>query len=165
MIGTRSPSASVSVFLPRSTRPDSSPCSLIVSDKSSLDCPPIRSASPSAPGRASMNPGSIVPMTPSSIRTRSILSLYPCPLVVLSCDNEDEFRTVYLPHLVSLGISHYALGISDPDLLQGLNELQIATLKMLVLSQLPHVIANRISTFSELIFWFGRCKPIMHVLF
>lgn len=38
------------------------------------------------------------------------------------------------------------------------NELQSAIIKILVLSKCSHLIANRISTFSELIFWFSKCK-------
>jgi len=45
------------------------------------------------------------------------------------------------------------------------NETQFAFVKMLVLSKCAVFIGNRMSTFSELVFWFGDCKPKVIALF
>lgn len=45
------------------------------------------------------------------------------------------------------------------------NETQFAFVKMLILSKCAVFIGNRISTFSELVFWFGDCKPKVVPLF
>ena len=37
-------------------------------------------------------------------------------------------------------------------------ELQSAVIKMLALSECEYFVGNRISTFTELVFWFGRCR-------
>ena len=37
-------------------------------------------------------------------------------------------------------------------------ELQCAVIKMLVLSKTDYFVCNRISTFSELVYWFNRCR-------
>jgi len=39
-----------------------------------------------------------------------------------------------------------------------ISELQYAVIKMLLLSKCNYFICNRISTYSELVFWFSRCK-------
>lgn len=46
-----------------------------------------------------------------------------------------------------------------------LNPIQYAVTKALTLAKCTHFIGNRISTFSELVYWFGECKPIVHTVF
>ena len=46
-----------------------------------------------------------------------------------------------------------------------INPLQHAILKMLTLSRCKYFIGNRISTFSELVFWFSRCEIKCYPLF
>jgi hypothetical protein len=46
-----------------------------------------------------------------------------------------------------------------------MNHLQHIIVKMLVLSKTRYFICNRISTFSELVFWFGDCKQQVFPLF
>jgi hypothetical protein len=46
-----------------------------------------------------------------------------------------------------------------------LNPIQYAVCKALTLAKCTHFIGNRISTFSELVYWFGECKPIVHTVF
>lgn len=44
------------------------------------------------------------------------------------------------------------------------NPIQYALIKALVLSKCSYFIGNRISTFTELVFWFGRCKPQVYTV-
>jgi ATPase subunit of ABC transporter with duplicated ATPase domains len=46
-----------------------------------------------------------------------------------------------------------------------LNDLQKAVIKMLLLSKCKYVIENRMSTFTELIYWFSECKSEIHTVF
>lgn len=46
-----------------------------------------------------------------------------------------------------------------------LNPIQYAVCKALTLARCTHFIGNRISTFSELVYWFGECKPVVHTVF
>lgn len=46
-----------------------------------------------------------------------------------------------------------------------INELQYAVIKMLLLSNCNYFICNRISTFSELVFWFSRCSQEVIALY
>lgn len=46
-----------------------------------------------------------------------------------------------------------------------LNPIQYAVCKALTLARCTHFIGNRISTFSELVYWFGECKPMVHTVF
>ena len=46
-----------------------------------------------------------------------------------------------------------------------INELQYAVIKMLLLSNCTYFICNRISTFSELVFWFSRCSQEVIALY
>jgi hypothetical protein len=39
-----------------------------------------------------------------------------------------------------------------------LNDLQFSTIKVLLLSKFDYLIGNRLSTYTELIFWFSKCK-------
>jgi hypothetical protein len=47
----------------------------------------------------------------------------------------------------------------------GINDIQYAVSKMLTLSQCHYIIGNRISTFTELIYWFGKCIPRIYTVF
>jgi hypothetical protein len=86
---------------------------------------------------------------------------------------------------ITNGISHVVLSVDTPDVANEYvsfisqfpvsvillkrspeqNETQFAFVKMLVLSKCAVFIGNRISTFSELVFWFGDCKPKVVPLF
>lgn len=46
-----------------------------------------------------------------------------------------------------------------------ISELQYAVIKMLLLSKCNYFICNRISTYSELVFWFSRCKQTVIPLY
>jgi hypothetical protein len=79
--------------------------------------------------------------------------------VVLSIDNEE-----YLQNYIDL-LEKY----KDINLIvlkkNKLNDTQFAMFKVLILSKCDFLIANRISTFSELIFWFSKCKIHVFPLF
>ena len=48
---------------------------------------------------------------------------------------------------------------------EGFNHLQHVMIKMLALTKCKYFICNRISTFSELVFWFGECKQTVFPLY
>lgn len=79
--------------------------------------------------------------------------------VLLSIDNEE-----YLQNYIDL-LQDY----KDVNLIilkkNQLNDIQFAMFKVLILSKCDFLIANRISTFSELIFWFSKCKINVFPLF
>jgi hypothetical protein len=79
---------------------------------------------------------------------------YNMKTIVLSIDNE-EFIEPYLrvPNVFV---------IRKPD---HFNALQFALYKMLVLSRSSHFIGNRISTFTECVFWFSRHTTRVHTVF
>jgi hypothetical protein len=66
--------------------------------------------------------------------------------IVLSVDNEDV-----LPEYLELLQDRHVI------VLRQNNETQTAFLKMLTLAKCDFFVGNRISTFSELVFWFSRC--------
>lgn len=66
--------------------------------------------------------------------------------IVLSVDNEDV-----LPEYLELLHDRHVI------LLRHNNETQNAFVKMLTLAKCDVFVGNRISTFSELVFWFSRC--------
>ena len=72
--------------------------------------------------------------------------------VILSIDNE-AYLEDYLKLLESKNISVFTLKKAE-----NINPLQFAAVKMLVLSGCDYLVGHRISTFSELIFWFSKCK-------
>lgn len=46
-----------------------------------------------------------------------------------------------------------------------LTPIQYAVTKAFTLARCQYFIGNRISTFSELVYWFGRCQPIVYPVF
>jgi hypothetical protein len=46
-----------------------------------------------------------------------------------------------------------------------LNAIQYAVTKALTLARSTYFIGNRMSTFSELVYWFGECKPVVYTVF
>jgi hypothetical protein len=79
--------------------------------------------------------------------------------LVFSIDNHDYIGP-YITWCKDRGIAYHVLEKRD-----GVTAIQYALIKALTLSRCPYVIGNRISTFTELIFWFGECKPVMYPLF
>jgi len=72
--------------------------------------------------------------------------------LILSIDNE-MYADDYVQLLQNKNIGVFVLKKGEH-----LNPLQFAAVKALVLSNCHYLVANRISTFSELIFWFSKCK-------
>jgi len=79
--------------------------------------------------------------------------------VILSIDNDsylNDYIELFKTHDVTLNV------LSRKEYL---NELQFSIIKILLLSRCQYLIANRISTFSELIFWFSKCAIKVSPLF
>lgn len=79
--------------------------------------------------------------------------------IVLSLDNHDVYQE-YSNLFKELNIDHILLTKSDE-----LNDIQYAVTKALVLSKCNYFIGNRISTFSELVFWFSKCTIDVYTVF
>ena len=79
--------------------------------------------------------------------------------VIFSIDNHD-YEQDYINFFESMNINYYILKKNER-----LNDLQFAVIKMLLLSKCDYLIANRVSTFTELIFWFSMCKIKVYPLF
>lgn len=71
--------------------------------------------------------------------------------VFLSVDNTDYLEE-YIDFLKKFNVE--IIIYKNPDV----NYLQYVIIKMLLLSKCGYFIGNRISTFSELVFWFSECK-------
>jgi len=71
--------------------------------------------------------------------------------VILSIDNHD-YEDDYVKLFESINVKFSILNKKDY-----LNDIQFAIIKVLLLSKCNYIIGNRISTFTELIFWFSKC--------
>ena len=78
--------------------------------------------------------------------------------VVLSLDNE-----AVEPEYMELLNSYARLNVIIYRE-TNINHLQYVIIKMLLLSKCGYFICNRISTFSELVFWFSECKQKVNSL-
>lgn len=79
--------------------------------------------------------------------------------VVLSVDNPAH-TAEYLAFLKAFPVTVHLLAQRE-----GQNELQHAFVKALTLSKCAVVIGSRMSTFTELVYWFGACNPRIVPLF
>jgi hypothetical protein len=89
----------------------------------------------------------------------NVLSKHTIKTIVFSIDNHSfiepfielfnrlQIKIVYLTHL------------------ENINDIQYAISKVLILSKCKYFIGNRISTFSELVFWFGECLPVVYTVY
>lgn len=80
---------------------------------------------------------------------------------VLSIDRADQLPS-YVDYLSRTYPSRSLVILSH---LSHLNPIQYAITKAFTLSKCAYFIGNRISTFSELVYWFGRCKSIVYPVF
>ena len=96
----------------------------------------------------------------SAIR-RAIQEHPEIEVVVLSVDCPDVV-TEYIAHLSTHYPSRSVVSLSH---LPHLNAIQYAMTKALTLARCAYLIGNRISTFTELAYWFGRCRPVVYPLF
>ncbi len=71
-----------------------------------------------------------------------------------------------LPEYVEYLSKHYpSRSLVILSHLPHLNPIQYAISKAFTLSKCAYFIGNRISTFSELVYWFGRCQPVVYPVF
>jgi len=82
--------------------------------------------------------------------------------IVLSFDNHSVEKQ-YLDLVEQFRKRVIVLRRDDDDIC--MNPLQHSVVKMLSLARCEYFICNRISTFSELVFWFGGCKAKVFPLF
>jgi hypothetical protein len=87
-------------------------------------------------------------------KINEIQEKYNMKSIVLSIDNEDYIE----PYLILPNV----FVIRKPD---HMNALQFAVYKMLILARSSHFIGSRMSTFTELVFWFSRHTTQVHPLF
>jgi len=80
---------------------------------------------------------------------------------VLSVDQVSHLGD-YITHLSTNYPSRSIVVLSS---LPHLNPIQYAVTKAFTLARCHYVIGNRISTFTELIYWFGRCQPVVYPVF
>jgi hypothetical protein len=80
---------------------------------------------------------------------------------VISLDNPSHLAE-YITHLSTLYPTRSVVVLS---VLPHLNPIQYAVTKAFTLARCHYVIGNRMSTFTELIYWFGRCQPVVYPLF
>jgi hypothetical protein len=74
--------------------------------------------------------------------------------MLISIDNPEwRLLTPYLDLAARLGIGWLVLGKTP-----GMNDLQHAAVKMLVLSGCTSFVGSYMSTFTELVYWFSRCR-------
>lgn len=73
--------------------------------------------------------------------------------IILSLDNHSVERE-YIEYISSISNVLVTVLYQSDDI----NPLQHAIIKMLTLSKCQYFIGNRISTFSELVFWFSKCR-------
>jgi len=78
--------------------------------------------------------------------------------LVLSFDNHSVVNE-YVELCAELNIGYVIL-----DKTEDINAIQYAMIKALALSHCTYFIGNRMSTFSELVFWFGKCKPVVYTV-
>jgi len=87
-----------------------------------------------------------------NIAIRDVVKKNVVTKIVLSVDNF-EYLPPYIELFKELNIE-YSVLYHDDDL----NDLQNAFIKMYTLSRSSYFICNRISTFSEMVFWYSDCK-------
>lgn len=91
-------------------------------------------------------------------KIHEVLTMHPeIKTVLLSVDNP-EVASEYLKFLKHFGVDARLIEV-------GLNHIQSAVCKALILSKCDYFIGNRISTFSELVFWFGKHRPVVFTVY
>lgn len=87
---------------------------------------------------------------------QSVVDFKEVNSIFISYDNTDVSRD-YDSFLRNYSVITY----SKPEYI---SQLQYSVIKMLLLSKCNYFVCNRISTFSELVFWFSRCSQEVIVL-
>ena len=94
-------------------------------------------------------------------KIKEVLKSKPIQNILLSADNPSVINE-YVEYCKEIQPD---INIFIIDNYLNMSKLQNSILKVLLLSQCPDFICNRISTFSELVFWFGKCKQNIYPLF
>jgi hypothetical protein len=81
--------------------------------------------------------------------------------IVVSLDHEDAVGE-YMSYLTKTYPMCSFVVLQHPS---HLNPIQYATVKALTLAKCNYFIGNRMSTFSELVFWFGKCLPRVYTVY
>jgi hypothetical protein len=93
-------------------------------------------------------------------KIKEVLNLHKeIDTIVLSIDNE-EYLSDYKDFFTNLNIS--CLYIKYPT---EVNKLQESVIKILLLGKCKYMIGNRISTFTELVYWLSECKVKVYSVF
>ena len=99
-------------------------------------------------------------------KIREVIESKPIDMIVLSTDN-DSVNDEYVSYCKTLKPSVKVAILDDEgfSIIGKPTPLQKVLLKIWMLSNCTDFICNRISTFSELVFWFGRCRQTVYPLF
>ena len=93
-------------------------------------------------------------------KINDVMQLHPnINVILLSVDNNDILDE-YINFLKSFNVDIILLNKSN-----NINDIQFALFKVLILSKCNYFIGNRISTFSELVFWFSKHKTEVYSVF
>jgi hypothetical protein len=92
-------------------------------------------------------------------KINNIINNHSIEGIVISFDNHNV-ETEYMDFLSKYDLPIWVLRKSND-----INELQHCVIKMLTLSKCNYFIGNRISTFSELVYWFSDCNINCHNVF
>jgi hypothetical protein len=79
--------------------------------------------------------------------------------IVISIDNSDYINE-YIEYFKSKNLSCLILNKNEH-----INDIQYAIIKVLILAKCNYFIGNRISTFSELVFWFSKHQTQVYTVF
>lgn len=79
--------------------------------------------------------------------------------IILSIDN-NNYIDEYINYIRSKNKSYTILNKNDK-----INDIQYAFIKVLILAECNYFIGNRISTFSELVFWFSKHNTKVYTVF
>lgn len=80
---------------------------------------------------------------------------------VISIDQPNQLHG----YITYLSLQYPTRSIVILSHLPHLNSIQYAVTKAFTLGKCDYFIGNRISTFSELVYWFGRCKPKVYPVY
>lgn len=95
-------------------------------------------------------------------RIAEVMTRHPdIQCIVLSVDKKEEAEP-YMEHLQT-EYPHCRILILQQNHTQ--NSIQYAMCKVFTLAKCKYFIGNRISTFSELVYWFGRCRPRVYTVY
>jgi len=92
-------------------------------------------------------------------KIKKVIQMNAVDNIVLSIDNHEYIE----PYITLCNELHIHYIILDMD--NSMNDIQYAIIKALTLARCTYFIGNRISTFSELVFWFSKCRVKVYPVF